>query len=440
MNIKKAIKIFLISILAAMLLFPLADKKFGLMPEIKLYGMFDHDEKPVFIWNEWFEGNFQVQFDTWLEQNIGLRPLFINIYNQYRFSLFKQVCAPSSLIGKENVLFQQSYLNAYMGKTFIGSPAIKESVKRMRYVQEELEENGKFFVFVIAPGKVSYFPEYLPDSVDVNKKDTSNYDVFAQELLKQGVNHIDFRKFFIQAKDSSRYPLYSKTGTHWSGYGVTVVTDSLLRYLESNCSIDLVDYTLKMGEVTHSKLRHTDDDIEEGFNLAFNIPDWDMYYPELEFGDTTGKDRPAILDIGDSYNQSFWGFYPFFQTVFSDKSSFWYYFQIEDWPGNKDNSGTHFSERDLQQEFEKFKIVMIVSTEANLYLKGYGFVDDAYLRYTKAGEELNKQREAKIEVYMEGIKNNTGWLKSVTEKAESQGIDVERMIRRDAVWMVDNTK
>ncbi|MCF8371078.1 MAG: hypothetical protein K9H64_05610 [Bacteroidales bacterium] len=440
MNFHKAIKIFLISILTAILLFPLIDKEFGIIPELKLNGVFDLEKKPVLSEEGWFEGNYQSEFEKWLEQNIGLRPLFINIYNQFRFSLFKQASTATALIGKDNVLFQQTYVNAYMGRNFVGSPAIKENVRRMKHIQETLKENGKFFVYVIAPGKVSYFPEYLPDSVDLDSKDTTNYEVYAREFIEQGVNHIDFRKYFLQAKDTSRYPLYPKTGTHWSGYGAAIVADSLLRYIEEKYSIDMVDYTFKKGEVTHINLRQTDDDIEEGLNLAFNIPDWDMYYPEIEFGDTLGKDRPAILNIGDSYNHSFWGFYPFYQTVFKPTSRFWYYYKIENWPESNDLSSIHMTERDLRQELEKFNIVMILSTEANLYQKGYGFVDDAYRRYTKDGEELNRQREERIASIIRNIKGHEGWLNSVKEKAVLSNVDLETALRRDAVWMIEHTK
>jgi hypothetical protein len=440
MNFNTVIKIVLILLLAAVLVIPFADKELEMVPEVKLYGVYDRYEMPVFSWDTWFDGSFQEAFDLWLEQNIGLRNVFINIYNQFRFSFFKQVCAPSTLVGEDNVLYQQSYVNAYLGKTFIGSPAIKETVHKMKCIQNALEENGKFFVYVIAPGKASFFPEYLPDSVGLENKDTSNYEIYTQELITQGVNHIDFRKYFLEMKDRAPHPLYPKSGTHWSGYGITLVADSLFKYIEANFGFDLVDYEIKEGELTKSELRHTDDDIEEGLNLAFDLPDWDMYYPEVEFGDTTGKDIPAILDIGDSYNQSLWGFYPFFQNVFSNKSSFWYYYKIEDWPGVTFTSKLHLKERDLHKELEKYQIVMILNTEANLYLKGFGFVEDAFLRYTKEGEELNKEREARIDYFVRAIKSNPDWLKSVTEKAEQQGMDVDQMIWRDAVWMVDNDK
>ncbi|MEA3443391.1 MAG: hypothetical protein U9R19_01550 [Bacteroidota bacterium] len=402
----------------------------------KLNGSFQLCEKPDFDWSLWYEGEFQAGFEKWIEQNIGFRPLFVNIYNQYRFSFFNQVSAVNTFVGKNNVLYQTSYLNSYMGKNFIGSQEIKESVRKMKCVQDELHENGKLFLYIIAPGKVSFFPEYLPDSIDIKEKDSSNYDVFSKELLLKNINHIDFRKFFIEAKDTSQYPLYPKTGTHWSGYGITLVSDSILKYVESFSDIDFVDYTIKNGIVTNENLRHTDEDIEKGINLAFNITDWDMFYPELEFGDTLGKDLPTLLDIGDSYNQSFWGFYPFFQTVFSNDSRFWYYYKTESWPGVDDISPSPMIHRNLREEIDKCDVIMIVATEANLYLKGYGFIEDAYLRLTDEGRDIQEELEKEIKSYLRRIRNSPDWLKSIKDRAKARDIGVDEMMRLEAKWMI----
>ena len=432
--------ILVVASISLVLLFPYIERQTDMITEEKLHGHFERVAKPSFSWAGWMDNAFQSSYGKWLEQTIGLRPFFVNVYNQYRYSLFEQISASGAFLGKDRVLFQTSYLNSFMGYDYLGASAIKKSVRKMKLVQDELARRGKLFFFVIAPGKAFYYPEYLPDSVRLSRRDTTNYQVFANQLGSQGVNHIDFLDYFLKAKDTTQYPLYPRTGTHWSGYGVVKVCDSLLSYVEANTEYDLVDYTIVKGVSTKTDLRHTDDDIEKGLNLALDIPDWEMYYPELSFGDTAGKSKPIILDIGDSYNQSFWGFYPFFQQVFSNDSRFWYYYRTSQWPGITNVSGPHLKDLDLSEKLNEYDIVMIVATEANLHYNGYGFVEDAFRCITDPGKAQEKQRQKEIEGYISTIKKDPKWLKSVKEKAKAKGIGLEEMIRKDAIWMVDREK
>jgi hypothetical protein len=83
---------------------------------------------------------------------------------------------------------------------------------------------------------------------------------------------------------------------------------------------------------------------------------------------------------------------------------------------------------------------MVLSTEAKLYMQGHGFIDDAYRRYTKDGEEENNRREERIESIIQSISGQPEWLNSVKEKAAINGVDLQTMLRRDAVWIIEHEK
>jgi hypothetical protein len=46
--------------------------------------------------------------------------------------------------------------------------------------------------------------------------------------------------------------------------------------------------------------------------------------------------------------------------------------------------------------------------------------------------------ESKVKAFMEEIKNDPEWLKSIEKKAAEKGISVEEMIRLDAEYMVSS--
>ena len=436
---KKRIKnIGVIVMLSIVLAFPLCQKQFGFIPERRLNGHFEPMLFPTFSWEDWFAGSYQPKFSKWLEENIGLRTFFVNVHNQYRFSLFRQISASRTFVGKDKVLYQNSYLKSYMGQEFLGAAMIKENVHKIKLVQDELVKLGKPFLYVIAPGKAYFFPEYLPDTVDVSTRDTTNYDVYIRELKEQGVNHIDFLDYFLQAKDTCRHPIFPRGGTHWSGYAVLLAMDSIMKNLEQQSGIDLVDYRISTGYTTTDSLLHTDQDIEDGLNLLFGISDWDMYYPKLDIDTSRKFVRPTLLDVGDSFNKVFYGFYEeLFQSAFHPQSRYWFYSRMVSWPGEKNVDDPPLDVSNIESELERFDMVLILSTEANLHYNGYNFIKNAYLKFTDEGQFIEEKRQERITAVLEKMRGDDKWMKNLKERAEAAGIPLEVRMRRDATWIID---
>jgi hypothetical protein len=78
---------------------------------------------------------------------------------------------------------------------------------------------GKQVLVILAPGKASYFPEFIPDEMATITKLNTNYEGYKAELKESTVPFIDAHQWFRNMKDTSRYPLFPKCGIHWSKYG-----------------------------------------------------------------------------------------------------------------------------------------------------------------------------------------------------------------------------
>jgi len=299
---EKIIKYILCLLFCTIIILPAIQKDRVLFEITPLKGVFNTQVEPTLTQEGWFSGEYQTNFNKWLEENIGFREFFVRIYNQVRYSFFKQVSAPSIFIGKNDILFQNAYVNEYKGKTYVGHAKIREAVKKMSFIQSELQKQGKLFLYVIAPGKATYLPEFIPDIYKLHEKDTNNYEVFLKELKLNKVNHIDFREHFLTMKDTTTYPLFPKNGTHWSGYAATLVADTLFNYIENKSGFDLVDFECLPGVITSKNLRYTDCDLGGVLNLLFEIENFEMYYPNVVFIDDTSSYKPSILTVGDSFN------------------------------------------------------------------------------------------------------------------------------------------
>jgi hypothetical protein len=136
-------------------------------------------------------------------------------------------------------LYERNYLEEYLGINFKGRDGILKEIQRAKYVQDTLKKKGIDFIIVFAPGKASYFPDDFPAPYSRMKKNISNYECYTRTCKSLGVNFLDLNSYFVSLKPTSKYPLMSAPGVHWTYYGMTVAMDTLIRTFEIMRNIDM---------------------------------------------------------------------------------------------------------------------------------------------------------------------------------------------------------
>jgi hypothetical protein len=421
--------------LMTLLILPAVQQYTGFIREKPLKGAIVEPEKPKLSTKSWFDASFQEKYDDYLEKGIGFRPTLIRINNQIAFTVFDTALANSVIIGKNNYLYELNYIKAYEGTDFAGNQQIEDQVSKAKFLQDKLESQGKHFLIVFAPGKASFFPEFIPDKYKVGKRGPTNYGYFVKCCQEKGVHFLDFNSWFMSMKNTSQYPLYSRTGIHWSLYGVALAVDSLVKYMEKSAGIDMVDVGWDEIEVT-SKPRDTDNDIAEGMNLLFPISSGKLAYPRLKFNSPPGKVKPNVLVVGDSYYWNIMGS-GISAELFGD-NNFWFYNQEAHnpaWPTSKKVNTLNVLEEIKRQDF-----VILLSTEANLFKFSFGFLDKVKSAITNptAFERMTPgQRDSKILEIMEALRNSEESTARIKEKAARKKISFEEMLRLDAEWVFE---
>lgn len=343
----------------------------------KLDGAFHLRSKPAFSSYGWLKGHYQEDFDKYINDQVCFRNFFVRFNNQLLFSFFSKSNVTDLVIGKENVLYQKAYIDALLGYDNVHSDKVKLDVLKFKELNDIFKKQHKSLLLVIAPGKASIYPEYLPDSIKLNNEIESNYTKYIKELKNCGLPFFDAKQLILERKKKEKFPLFPRTGIHWSGYAVTLVMDTLCKFIEFESGFDLVNFNSQLGTVTNKELRFTDNDMGRSMNLLFPIEDWKMYYPNIVFEKNSNKFKPNLLSIGDSFNQSFFGFYPYFDEVFGKDSQFWYYNKVVDWPYSLRNKFINVNQLMVADEISKMNIIMIVTTEQNLSDFGFGFINSA---------------------------------------------------------------
>lgn len=362
--------------LLGLMILPAFQKKFKLFEEKPLHGTIVELKKPVFKFENWLEGSYQDSVQFYIKETAGFRPSLVRIHNQLHYWLYNIAIANGVMIGDDSYLYEENYIKAYFGIDYIGKKAIYDKVNKIIALNDTLSKLNKSLIIVFAPGKASYYPEHIPSSFSSVDTDTTNYETYKEAFSNTDIHFIDFNQWFRDMKNSSPYPLMPKTGIHWSKYGEVIVADSLLSYLETICHCEYPDLIID-SVITSNEMQDTDDDIESGMNLFFNIPDLEMGYPKFHIERSGKESGLKVSTIADSY---FWGMYNFgLSRDYFNNGQFWYYNEQIYQDGLE--VPLNPKEIDIQKEIEKSNVIILLSTDANLYKFAFGFVDELYDSY-----------------------------------------------------------
>ncbi|WP_324673386.1 alginate O-acetyltransferase AlgX-related protein [Hymenobacter sp. GOD-10R] len=416
---------------------PALQAKFHWLEEAPLAGAYTMAPHPELTPNALVAGEYQPQLEKYLEDRVGFRTWLIRMRDQLSLSLLGVARSTDLLVGRDNVLFQPLPVNAYLGKNFLGEEEIRYRVRRMRIVQQELTKRGIPFLFVMAPNKARYQPEDLPAYLRHVKRGPTNYDIFIREMQANKINLLDLSRLFALWKDTTRYPLFPRGGTHWSGYGVALVADTLFARVEQVGGFDLVNFRREGPvKVTSDSVQGTDNDLSGPMNLMFPYQHYKMAYPRVIFDSLqAGQQRPNLLISGDSFVWGFMHFDPYLQTLFTPESRFWGVDEtVFIYDTHFTRTGEDLNQGDFRQQIEPRQFIMMLVTEHNLI---YGrFIDRLYELY----HPLTEADNSKIKVIEQQLMSQPGYSDSLWARANRENRGFEEVLQGEARTIYDHTE
>lgn len=433
------LKRLLFSGLLALLLLPALQAEFHFVQLQPLGGFEERSSFPGFSQEALLDNTYQAAIERYTEERLGFREWLIRIYNQWNYSLLGRLRNTTIAVGRDEQLYQFATINSYLGRDFLGDDEIAFRLRRLRRVQDTLRAHGTQLLVVLAPGKARIVPEFLPDScAQVQPVHPSNLDVLARRLPESGIAVLDAGQLLLRWKDTVDYPLFPRTGTHWSGFAVSLLADTLFRRAEALTGRDLPDFRRSGGVVRTqiADLRHTDNDLGNLLNLVWNVAPYPLYYPEVVFQSAEGKHPLNALIIGDSFAQSLYGFYPYFDKLLAPQARFWSYNQYTFWPEQTPNESRTVHDLNLREQYAGRDIVILLATEQNLPQLGFGFIDDAFNLYVPrtAKDSLRTQELEKQ------ILASPDWAEQMARKATEQNRDLLQVVHDDAQYMADRER
>ncbi|WP_139924929.1 hypothetical protein [Hymenobacter sp. DG01] len=413
----------------ALLALPALQSKFHFVKFTELTGYAERAPHPDLSWEGLRDNSYQPALEHYLEDRAGFREPLIRLRNQLAFSLFNVGRANNTVVGEKGILFDGNALDINLGSEFMGEAEVGRHVYKFKAVQEALAKRGTLLVFVIAPGKATFYSEYWPSYYQARKarRTPSNYSTLAPRMKAAGINLLDFNQLFLAWKDTAKYPLFSRGGIHWSVYGSMLAADTLFRYIEHRSHIRMPQHRFTGREISDQP-RETDNDLTKVLNLIWEPTEFTLAYPKLEFEPPKPAERkPNLLLVGDSF---VWNLIPFVPGAFSEKTRFWYYNNAVDWAGEA-NTGEErqVSALDRPAQLTGRDVVVVLFSEPNLGNFDHGFSDNAFgflCPFTDADR-------ARINVHVEKLRGDKELQQRIWEQAYKDHQNPDYMLYNEAV-------
>jgi hypothetical protein len=248
-------------------------------------------------------GSFQKSFANWFNQRIGFRSYFIRTYNQFYYFFFNTSPNTDVVFGKNHQLYLSSYIKRYYSEWQFEDSLLTEQIKKMKKAQDLFKERGIYLILLISPSKASVYKEDIPDQFIKNDiKPHQGHDKIVMLLDKYNVNYVDGYKLFIEYKNTSKYPVFPKSGIHWNLLGTSLVMNEVFDKIEVLSKKPLAKYHfnhINMDDSPEGK----EDDIALLLNTWTNFAYGPFPHPNFEKSVKKNSFKPNTLIIGSSFTQ-----------------------------------------------------------------------------------------------------------------------------------------
>jgi len=415
--------------------------QFGLpfIKETNLNGVDPAPPLPEFSTATWFAGDYQKNYEPAFELNTGFHNTLVRVHNQLNYTVFGFSEVGDVVVGKGNYLFLNSYINAYNGKDFLGSEYIDIQTEKIKFVQTELKKKNIALFVAFAPGKGSFYSEYIPDKLKSDiKHDSTNTACYKKMFSEKEINFLDLNSYFLSIKKNEKHPLYSNTGVHWTEYGSYIAGKKIVSYIEKLRNINMTEIKLQSVEMLSLSGNHSSDyDAASLMNVFSSISHPEYAIPKLQFVSDSTTAKPRFLCISDSY---FAGIIntKIPQNVFTDYHNWLYNNGVlpEGYLRKK-----YVSELDAKKEIEKQDVICLLATDASLAQFPFGFINKTYELYAKKDAAYyalkNREFHCSVTRTIQNINGNYSWKKALVENAKKKGISETDEFILNALWVYE---
>lgn len=236
---------------------------------------------PVF-WNE--NGlNPDCLADTaaWFADHFYLRQELISVNNALTARVFGASGTKDVIQGTDGWLYYHSTLADFTGSAPLTRAETAAMASNLALMEEYLHEQGRRFVFFIAPNKNSVYPGHMPNFG--TQAEQTPGQVLLEELKERGISAVDF----FEGLEAVEETLYFAHDSHWNSRGAALAADAINARFGRESRYFAADFS---ESVPHNG------DLYAMMYPAFTDPERDpVYGGTLDFSYTTNATQPDSI-------------------------------------------------------------------------------------------------------------------------------------------------
>lgn len=222
MKIKKIYNTALsLSFLAAIWL-PMAASFFGFSEGVPLEEKRDLAPLPALPTDLKAMADFPPKFESFLNDNFGMRRVLVRSLNKLRSTIPGVVVAGKVLVGEEGWLYyaDENNIDDYRGLVRLSEEQLAEMRDNLEERRRWLAAFGCRYLLIISPTKWEIYPENIPGNIN-RVSESSQLDQITDYLRENSeIDFINLKKPLLEGKKHRL--VYYKTDTHWNQYGAFI--------------------------------------------------------------------------------------------------------------------------------------------------------------------------------------------------------------------------
>jgi hypothetical protein len=318
--------------------------------------------------------------DDWFSSHVGLRNFWVRLDNQITYSLFGETERRSEgthvVAGPGDWLFEHHYITHAVHPGGPTEAELRQSMVRLRRVQDKLAAHGLPLLLLVAPSKVETYPEHVPAAYWGGRdpaRVTTTFERGRPLLAAYGINFYDGPARFREWKQTLPDNLFTRSGTHWSYYSAYHVLNELRDRLNPVMRHPLPEFRLKA--LHNRKPLGADEDLLALINLLVDTPHrHPTPSPDLAAQTAVPVEKlPRILWVHDSFG------WPLIELLYAANaarpSESLYYFQnAYAIPGGV-KTDRDLAKINWETYLRDYDAVVLVWTEIAFDSMGWGFLE-----------------------------------------------------------------
>jgi hypothetical protein len=189
------------------------------------------------------ENEYYLAFDQYFNDNFSLRGPLIFAKNWLDLHIFHTTDASDVYVGRDGWLYSRESIEDYQNEACEDDRDIEWMVLKLHALEKIIGASGRRFFFIIAPNKVTIYPEFIGLASMSNACGHSRYD-----LLVDSTTLYPFEGFVrldevLRTAKKSQALLYDRATSDWNGLGAMVAAETLLRQIfDGDLNLPPLDY------------------------------------------------------------------------------------------------------------------------------------------------------------------------------------------------------